>query len=113
MTLDVERVPADEEVLVGLEAVHRVAGADPGQPLVGLDEDERRLEPTARHRIPGCREGRVELERDPAQANGGDLHDPGRKNAFQGGPASSRVSSCGSPAAPASSASRVASAFHS
>ena len=37
---DGERVLADEQVLVRLEPVHRVAGPDADHALVGLDADD-------------------------------------------------------------------------
>ena len=44
VSLDLERVLPDEEMLVAVEAVHRVPRAHPDDSLVRLDEDERRLE---------------------------------------------------------------------
>ena len=54
---DRQGIPADEQVLVGLEAVHRVARADPDDPLVGLDPDDGRRERAPRDGVPGRREG--------------------------------------------------------
>ena len=62
---DGQRVLADEQVLERLEAVHRVARADPHHALVGLDPDDRRGERAARDRVPGGREGRVERDDEP------------------------------------------------
>ena len=66
---DVERVAADEEVDVALEPVHRVARADAREALVGVDEDERRLEG-----VPGLwdpRQARTEGRAGGAGAGGG------------------------------------------
>ena len=52
---DRQRIAADEQVLEGLEAVHRVARSDADDALVGLDPDDRRRERAARERVPGGR----------------------------------------------------------
>ena len=71
---DGQRVLADEQVLVRLEAVHRVARADPDDPLVGLDPDDRRRERAPRDRVPGGRERRVERHDEAVEADAGDAH---------------------------------------
>ena len=55
---DGQRILADEQVLEGLEAVHRVARADAHDALVGLDADDRRREARAGDRVPGRGERR-------------------------------------------------------
>ncbi len=70
---DVHRVLADEEVEVGLETVHRVAGGSADETLVGLDARNGRVESRARHRVPGGEEGRVEWEPQADQLDGRDL----------------------------------------
>ncbi len=92
VALDRERIPADEEVLVALEAVHRVAGTDSGEPFVRLDEDDRGLEGSARLRIPGSEKRRVEVDRAALEANARDLH-ARRKKGFCGSPRIARSSS--------------------
>ena len=62
---DGQRILADEQVLERLEAVHRVARADPDDPLVGLDPDDRRRERRPRDGVPGGRERRVERDHEP------------------------------------------------
>ena len=100
---------ADEEVLVAGEAVHRVAGADAGYALVGLDEDERRLELLARAGIPGRQERRLQPDRTPLDPDAADLH-PLRKKGLAGSLAiASRSSRRGRPSAAEASAARVAS----
>ena len=66
---DGQRVLADEQVLVRLEAVHRVARADADHALVGLDAHERDREEPPRLGVPGGRERR--LERAPRAAAAG------------------------------------------
>ena len=69
-------VGPDEQVLELLEADHRVAAADPGQPVVGLHAHDRGVERAARHRIPGGVERRVEREPQALRRDRGDLHRP-------------------------------------
>ena len=71
---DRQRIAADEQVLEGLEAVHRVARSDADDALVGLDPDDRRRERAARDGVPGGREGRVEGQDQTVQADAGDAH---------------------------------------
>ena len=71
---DRERVPADEQVLEVREPVHRVAGADAHDALVGLDADDRRRERSSRNRVPRRVEGRIQRLDDAVQADRGDLH---------------------------------------
>ena len=52
MPSDRERILTDEEVLEGLEPVHRVAGADPHDADVGLDAHDRHGERRPWHGIP-------------------------------------------------------------
>ena len=72
---DGQRVLADEQVLEGVEAVHRVARPDARDALVGLDPDDGGRERPARDRIPGGRERRIERQDEPLQADGGDAHE--------------------------------------
>ena len=76
MTRQQQRVAADEQVLELLEAGHRVAGADPGQALVGFDADDRRVELAPRIGVPGGVEGRVEWQPQPLHPDRGDPHEP-------------------------------------
>ncbi len=71
---DRQRIAADEQVLEGLEAVHRVARSDPDDALVGLDPDDRRRERAAWNGVPGGRERRVEGQDQTVQADAGDTH---------------------------------------
>ena len=71
---DRQRIAADEQVLEGLEAVHRVARSDADDALVGLDPDDRRRERAPRDRVPGGRERRVERQDETVEADGGDTH---------------------------------------
>ncbi len=72
---DGQRVLPDEQVLVGLEAVHRVAGPDTDHAIVGLDPHERDREEPPRHGVPGGRERRLERHDEALQPDGADLHD--------------------------------------
>ena len=74
VTGDRQRIAADEQVLEGLEAVHRVARSDADDALVGLDPDDRRRERAARDRVPGGRERRVERQDETVQSDAGDTH---------------------------------------
>ncbi|BBJ38178.1 hypothetical protein SSPO_008960 [Streptomyces antimycoticus] len=71
---DVERVLADEQVLVGVEAVHQITGADTGDPLVGVDADDRRVEVAPWLGVPRGPERRVQLQAQPVQGDIRDLH---------------------------------------
>ena len=74
VTLEVERIAADEEMLVSGEAGHRVAGADAFEPLVGAHADDRRVEIFARAEIPARPERRVEREAVMRDLDRGDFH---------------------------------------
>jgi hypothetical protein len=71
---DRERVGADEQVPVGVEAVHGVAGADADDAVVGVDAHDRRVEHGAGLGVPGGAQRRVEREAHPVQRDVGDLH---------------------------------------
>ena len=71
---DGQRILPDEEVLEGLEAVHRVARPDAHHALVGLDPHERDREARPWHGIPGGREGRFERDPQALDVDGADLH---------------------------------------
>ena len=71
---DRQRIAPEEQVLEGLEAVHRVTGADPDDTLVGLDPDDRRGERSTRLRVPRRRERRVERDRQPVEPDARDAH---------------------------------------
>ena len=73
---DREWVLPEEQVLEGLEAVHRVARPDAGDALVGLDPDDRDRERGPRVGVPGCRERRIERHAEPIDADRRDLHAP-------------------------------------
>ena len=66
---DRQGILADEQVLEGLEAVHRVAGPDARHALVRLDPHDGRRERPARHRIPCRREGRIERQDQPLETD--------------------------------------------
>ena len=72
---DGQRVPADEQVLERVEAIHRVARADPHDALVGLDPDDRGREGPARDRVPRGREGRVQRHDQSLASDRGDTHE--------------------------------------
>ena len=92
VTGDLARIPAEEQVLVGGEAVHGVARAVAGDALVGLDPDQGGVEVTARHRVPGSQERRVQWQPHPVQADSGDLHSvPGGELAAAGPPGAAWV----------------------
>ena len=71
---DSERILADEQVLEGFEAVHRVAGPDADDAGVGLDADDRGREPSPGNRVPGGRKGRVERRIRRSRRIGTDTH---------------------------------------
>ena len=66
---DRQRIGADEQVDERVEAVHRVARADADDPLVGLDPHDRGREAAARDGVPGGREGWVERQDQPVEAD--------------------------------------------
>jgi hypothetical protein len=71
---DGQRIAAEEQVLEGVEAVHRVAGADPDDTLVGLDPDDRRGEGSTWLGVPRRGERRVERDRQPVEPDARDAH---------------------------------------
>jgi len=71
---DGQRILPDEQVLERLEAVHRVARADPDDALVGLDPHDRGGERAARLRVPRGVERRVQWDDQAIEADGGDAH---------------------------------------
>ena len=73
---DGQRVLPDEQVLERLEPVHRVAGPDADDALVGLDPHDRHREGRPRHRIPGRRERRIERDPQALEPDRGDAHGP-------------------------------------
>jgi hypothetical protein len=73
---DRQRILTDEEMLEGLEAVHRVTGADADDALVGLDAHDRHRERRSRHGIPRRREGRFEGHAEALETDGADPHGP-------------------------------------
>src|SRR5438067_10350470 len=72
---NVERVLTQEEVLDRLEPVHRVAGADARDTVVGVHTHDRRVEMPPRLRIPRSVQRRVEPKAQPVKADVDDLHD--------------------------------------
>ena len=74
LAADGERIGADEQLDVGLEAVHGVAGPDAAHTLVGVDEDERRREPLPGHGVPGGGKRRIERKFEVDELDTGDLH---------------------------------------
>jgi hypothetical protein len=77
---DGQRVPAGEQRLEGLEAVHRVARAVPGDALVGLHRDQGGVEVTAREGVPGRVERRIQWQPHPVEPDRINLHDTGSRS---------------------------------
>ena len=75
MPLERQRVLADEEMLMAGEADHHVAGGNPAQPFVGRNPHDRRIEMSARARIPTRVEGRVQRQAVMGNGNAGYLHE--------------------------------------
>ena len=74
MTGNRQRVLPDEEVLEGVEAIHRVAGAGTDHSLIGFDTDDGRRKRPTRNRVPGGVERRIERLDEAIEPDGGDLH---------------------------------------
>ena len=96
---DGQRVLPDEQVLVRLEPVHRVAGPDADHALVGLDAHDRDREGPTRLRIPGGRERRFEGNHETLQPDGRDPHHGSIAEA-RGGRFPARLRYCDRPACP-------------
>ena len=62
MTIEVERVATDKQVLVAGESQHGVARANTDQTLIGLDPDDSGVEVMARPAIPRGKKRRVEVD---------------------------------------------------
>ena len=72
MPLDRERVLADEQMLVTLEAEHHVARADAGDAEIGVNLHDRRVPERARLGVPTRMERRIEMQPMPGDLDCGD-----------------------------------------
>ena len=61
MPLDRQRVLADEQMFVPLEAEHHIARADAGDAEIGVHAHDRRVPERARLGIPARMERRIEM----------------------------------------------------
>ena len=67
-----ERVLADEQAFVALEAEHHVARADAGHPEVGVNAHDRRVPEGARLGVPARVKRRIEMEAMTGDLDAGD-----------------------------------------
>ena len=74
------RIDADEVTPEFRQVRQVVAARVPGDTVVGVDCDERRLDARPRHGVPGGPERRVERERVPTRLDRGDLQFRCRRN---------------------------------
>ena len=97
---DGQRVLPDEQVLVRLEAVHRVARPDADHALVGLDADDRDREGPCAARVPGRRERRLERDTQALEPDRGDAHHDRSIAEARGARCPARLRYCAGPAWP-------------